>query len=242
MIGVRLLFASTVLALLMLTGFLTNAKAQGVEFGITGGMNISSHANAFKYAEGDIDLNLNSQVVAGYQGGVILRANFSRIVRLQAEPSLIQLGAIYDENFTLRGFNLHTNSKTELLYLQMPLVFQLSTRPRNRTVYGRKTASTTFHLTGGVYGGYLLDARFRGTNTGAPIGVTFEGDFSTDVTSQYDEYDGGIVFGIGFEHGQNSTVGFETRAQYAILDSGNAPELSFEPHNAAVTFSVYLLF
>lgn len=232
------------LFLFITPGIVSIAGAQSIEFGIKGGLNTSSHLNSFRYADGDIDLDLKPKVTTAYQAGLILRKDFSRVFRLQIEPSLIMLGAKYEEAFMLRGFEFQTESKTELLYIQMPLVFQLSTNPTSKSVrvHGREKATTTYHLTGGVYGGYLLDARFSGTNIGAPIGVSFEGDFSNDVKSQYSEYDGGAILGVGFEYGSRQKIGFETRALYGVLDSGNAPGLSFEPHNVAVTFSVYLLF
>lgn len=237
----RVLFRLTVTLFFLFQVFNNETLAQGVNFGFTGGMNISSHTNQFKYSDGDINLGLEPQILAGYQGGLVFRTNFSRIVRLQIEPSISRLGAIYRDDFSLRGFEFHTESKTELLYVQMPLLLQLSTRPPNRTIYGREPTATTYHLTGGVFGGYLLDARFSGTNTGAPIGVTFEGKFSNDVSSQYSDYDGGAVFGVGFEHGQSKKMGLEARAYYSVIDSGNAPEISFKPHNMAVTFAVYFL-
>jgi hypothetical protein len=219
-----------------------NTSAQSIDFGISSGINISSHINNFKYSSGDINLDLEPKITMGYQGGVIIRKNVTQSLRFQAEPSVIMLGASYEEPFTLRGFELQTDSKTELMYLQLPFLFQLSTVPPEENVFGRKKARTTFHLTGGVFGGYLLDAQFSGTNTGAPIGVSFEGDFSNNVTSQYAEYNGGVIFGGGFEHGQSNKIGFETRAQLAVIDSENSQEQSFTPQNIAITFSVYFLF
>lgn len=219
-----------------------NTNAQSVDYGISSGINISSHINNFQYSSGDINLELEPKISIGYQGGVIVRKNVTRSFRIQAEPSVIMLGASYQEPFTLRGFELQTDSKTELIYLQLPFLFQLSSVPPEENVFGRKKPRTTFHLTGGVYGGYLLDAQFSGTNTGAPIGITFEGDFSNNVTPQYAEYNGGVIFGGGFEHGINNKIGFETRAQLAVIDSENTKEQSFTPQNIAITFAVYLLF
>ncbi|MCW9706778.1 outer membrane beta-barrel protein [Fodinibius salsisoli] len=237
---IRLLSILSVLSFVILLGFTENAKAQ-TKVGISGGLNISSHLNSFKFERADIQLNLNPNIVSGYQGGLILRHNITKAFRIQLEPSAILLGARYDEPFTLRGSEFQTNSRTKLLYLQLPLLFQLTTVPPERVVYGREMAKTTYHLSGGFFGGYLLDARFKGTNSGAPVGVAFEGNFSNDVSAQYYEYDGGVIAGIGLEHGTSRKIGIEARAQYSVFDSGNDPTLSFEPHNMAVTFSVYLI-
>ncbi|SMO41380.1 porin family protein [Fodinibius sediminis] len=229
------------LLLIVLSGLIYPATAQSTNFGITGGMNISSHLNAFRYVNGDIRLNLDPKITTGYYGGMILRQNISKAFRLQMEPSLTLLGAKYEEPFMLRGSELQTDSRTKLLYIQLPLVLQLSTVPPQRVVYGRDTPKTTYHLTGGVFAGYLLDARFKGQNTGAPIGISFEGEFSNDITSQYAEYDGGVVFGMGVEHGLRRKIGLEARAQYSVWDSGNAEELAFYPHNMAVTVALYFI-
>jgi hypothetical protein len=236
----RLLSIISVLSFFILLGSTKQAKAQ-TEFGITGGLNITSHLHAFKFANGDIELSLDPKTTSGYQGGFILRQGISKAFRIQLEPSAILLGARYNESFRLRGSELQTDSKTELLYIQVPLLFQLSTVPPERVVYGRESAKTTYHFTGGVFGGYLVDARFKGTNSGAPLGIDFEVEFSNDVSAQYSEYDGGVIFGIGLEHGADKKMGIEARAQYSVLDSGNAPELSFKPQNMAITFSVYFI-
>jgi hypothetical protein len=142
----------------------------------------------------------------------------------------------------LRGTEFQTDSRTELTYIQLPLLLQLTTAPKEQTIYGRKRPKTTFHISGGLFGGYLLDARFHGSNTGAPIGIEFEGDFSNDVTSQYSEYDAGAVFGLGFEYGYYRKLGFETRAQLSVIDSADDPEKPFFKHqNMAITFAIYLL-
>lgn len=229
-----------VFMLWLLPGLVEQTKAQ-TEFGFTGGLNISSHINAFKYQKGDIQLNLDPKIATGYQGGLILRQHLSKAFRMQIEPSVILLGARYDESFNLRGAEIQTESRTELLYIQLPLLFQLSTVPPQRVVYGRETAKTTYHLSGGVFGGYLLDAKFSGTNSGAPLGISFEGAFSNDVSDQYPMYNGGVLFGLGLEYGADVKVGFETRAQYTMIHSDEAPEFSFDPQNIALTFALYFI-
>lgn len=216
-------------------------NAQPVTWGVSGGLNVSSHINEFRYSEDDINLDLSPNITSDYQFGLIARKGLSPSFLLQVEPSFMVMGAHYDEMFMLRGFEFNTKSRTKLRYLRLPLLAQLSTVPREKTVYGQQFASTTYHLTVGVFGGYLLKADFKGTNTGTPVGIPFEGDFSNDVKSQYSSYDGGIIFGAGFEYGYKHKIGFETRAQYSVVNSGNASELSFHPRNIAITISLYFL-
>lgn len=223
-------------------GINNTAKAQTIDWGLSGGMSASSHINNFWYIEDDIRLKLRPDIASGFNVGIIGRTKLSRILRLQAEPTLILLGAKYDDTFTLRGTEFQTDSRTELTYIQLPLLVQLTTAPKEQTTYGRKKSRMTFHVSGGLYGAYLLDAQFEGTNTGAPIGIAFEGNFANDVRSQYSPYDVGAVFGLGLEYGYYRKVGFETRALLSGIDSGNDPAKPFFKHqNMAITFSVYFL-
>lgn len=241
----KILGSLAISILIFFTGFLGIAdktKAQSTDLGITAGMNISSHLNNFRFSSGDINLSLEPGTAMGFQGGLIIRRGINRTLRFQAEPSLMMLGASYEESFTLRGFELETNSRTEIISIQVPLVLQLSTAVPEQTVYGRDRAVTTYHLTGGLFGGYIADASFSGTNSGAPMGVSFSGDFVNDVTSQYSNFDGGVLLGVGFEYGQDSRIGLEARGQFSILDTGNAPDLSFNPKNLAASIAAYYMF
>jgi hypothetical protein len=240
--NIRALPILTLVVFFLVTGFVQPTKGQSVDWGLSGGMSVSSHLHTFWYIEDDINLQLTPDVAIGYSVGVITRAKLSRILRLQAEPSLILLGANYDDTFMLRGTEFQTDSRTSLTYIQLPLLLQITTAPKEQTTYGRKKSKTTFHLSGGPYGAYLLDAQFKGTNTGAPVGIAFDSDFTNDVISQYAKFDAGAVFGLGFEHGHYRKLGFEARAQLSVIDSGDDPEKPFFEHqNMAITFSVYLL-
>jgi len=223
--------------------FIHNAQAQSVQVGITGGVNMSSHLKDFWLKNNDgTDIRLNPKITTGFQTGFLARKDFSQVLRLQTEPSLILLGARYQESFQSGNLQFHTKSRTKLLYVQLPLVLQISTIPKRRTVYGEPFATTTVHLTGGVFGGYLLDANFDGKNTNATDNFTFQGSFSEDVTSRYTDYDGGVIFGGGIEYGNKGKVGFETRAIFSVFDTGNSSDQYwFHPQNMAITFSLYFI-
>lgn len=228
-------------SLIMSSGFPDTAEAQRAGVGLTAGVNTSSHLKNFRFAIDDINLDLDPGFSAGFNAGLVLRRHITPSVRIQAEPGIAMMGARYNESFQLRGFQFETDSRTELYYIQVPLLLQYTTTPTEYTTFGRQRSRTTYHLTGGIFGGYLFDARFSGTNTGAPIGIEFQGAFSNDVRDQYKDYDGGIVLGAGFEHGYNTRIGFEARVIFSIIDSGNAPDINFEPQNMGVSLSVYYL-
>jgi hypothetical protein len=238
----RLFYIPVIIIFLIFSCTDKELKAQSVEIGLIGGTNISSHVNNFRFSEGDINLDLTPEMTIGYQAGLIARKAIGPSWRFQAEPTLILLGAKYNESFTLRGFDIQTDSKTELLYLQLPLLLQLTSHQPKQKVYGDQKAVTTYHLSGGIFGGYLLDAEFSGTNSGAPFGVPFQDDFTNGVSSQYSDYDGGVILGVGFEHGLDKKIGLEARAMYSVLDSGNASQLAFEPHNMSASLAVYFMF
>ena len=225
--------------LVSLTAQETNSQNLGI--GVTAGVNTSTHLHNFRFAIEDISLDLSPGISSGYNAGIIIRQGIHHNLRFQAEPGIAFLGAKYDDSFTLRGFDFQTESETELLYVQLPLLLQLTTTPPERTVYGRQWPETTYHLTGGIFGGYLLDGTFSGTNTGAPIGIEFQGDFSNNITDQYTFYDAGVVLGGGLEHGFNTKFGLEARLIFSVVNSGDAPQINFRTQNIAATLSFYFL-
>lgn len=210
--------------------------------GLTGSIGASTHLNNFRFVSGDIDLDFTPNFTTSFNVGFVVRRKLTDRLRLQAEPSLARFGASYNEAFELRGFNFQTDSQTELLYVQLPLLLQITTVPPRQTVYGRHRSETTYHLTTGIYGGYLLDAQFSGENTGAPVGIQFSGNFSNDVQGQYSDFDAGAILGIGLEYGYANKIGLEGRVHVSILDSGDADTFTFEPRNLALSFTAYFLF
>lgn len=217
------------------------ANSQSLGVGIKGGPSITSHLKNFRYVSGDINLELTPNISSGFNVGLVYRQRLSKNYRLQLEPSILTMGAKYEEGFELRGFNFQTESETELLYVQLPLLIQLTTSPPERTVYGRQYSNTTYHLTGGVYGSYLLDAQFSGTNTGAPIGINFSGSFSNNVVEQYLDFDAGFMLGVGLENGSSNRFGLDARLMFSVIDSGDASDFSFKPQNMGAIFSLYFL-
>jgi len=233
--------------ILVLSLFIISMKpeishSQRVGLGVNAGFNFSSHLNNFKFDLDEVSLDFSPEFTDGWQVGIVSRHYLSNNLRLQAEPSYIQLGATYNDFFVMRGVELQSISSTELNYIHLPILLQFTTTPPDRDQFPRPWPEFTYHLTGGVYGSYLFDAKFSGTNRGGPIGIEFEDKFVNEVTSQYKTIDAGIILGAGTEFGLNSKIGFETRFLLGVLSSGNQPEIDFKPHNMAVTFGLYFLF
>ncbi len=232
-------------AVSLLTG--TDAHAQqkqptNTSIGLTGSIGASTHLNNFRFVSGDIDLDFTPNFTTSFNFGFIVRRKLTDRLRLQAEPSLSRLGASYSESFELRGFNFQTNSQSQLLYVQLPLLLQITTVTPEQTVFGRHRPETTYHVSAGIFGGYLLDAQFSGENTGAPVGIEFSGTFSNDIKDQYSDFDAGALLGLGLEYGYATKIGLEGRIQYSILPSGEVSGFSFDPHNLAVSLTAYFLF
>jgi len=237
---IRFLLSVAAMILLLLPVLSCTIHAQRLGLGVTAGVNTSTHLENFRFVSGDINLDFSPGTKTGFNAGLMVRQGITERFRFQAEPSIAMLGARYNDSFTLRGFDFETDSKTRLLYVQLPLLIQFTTVPPERSVFGRQRSETTYHLTGGVFGGYLLDAQFSGRNSGAPIGIEFQGAFTEDVRNQYKEYDGGVIFGGGLEHGHNSKIGLEARIMFSVFDSGDA-DFSFKPQNMAVSLSLYYM-
>lgn len=185
---------------------------------------------------------MNPTFTTGYHLGLIYRNRISPNIRIQTEPSFLRIGAQYKESFNFRGFDFETDSKTKLSYIQLPLLLEWTTTPPDLQEFPKPWEETTYHLSIGLYGSYLVDAVFEGTNSGNPIGVDFEEAFSNDVTSSFNSFDAGFILGGGLEYGYLNKIGIETRVMMGILNSVNASKTEFKPNNLFVSIAMYYLF
>jgi hypothetical protein len=95
-------------------------------------------------------------------------------------------------------------------------------------------------LTGGLFGGYLIDAQFKGINYASETGESFsQNKFSEDVTESYSRYDAGFVFGIGVEY--DRTIGFDAKMQYTFIQTWPYEGQEIREKNMALMFSVTYL-
>lgn len=232
----------TVCIFLILIMPFNKAYGQDVGIGLKAGLDFSTQLNNFQFTSGDLELDLDPSFTTGYNLGLIYRNRLSPNFRIQAEPAFVQIGARYKNSFTFRGFEFGTDSETELSYLQLPILFEFTTTPPDLKEFPIPWEETTYHATVGFYGSYLISATFAGTNTGAPIGIDFEEEFSNNVTSQFNEYDAGVILGAGLEHGYQNKIGLETRLLLGLLNTNNASNTEFKANNLAISVAVYYLF
>lgn len=226
-------------------GFAKNTEAQDLGIGIRVGGGGSTHINEFKFIVTNNQINLSPSLTENFDASLIYRKILSDNFRIQIEPGIIRLGASYNETIAPRdfgGFEITTDSNTKLWYAYMPLLVQLTTTPPDRLEFPKPWAITTYHVTAGLYGSYLLDATFEGVNSGFPLGVAFEGEFSEDVSNQYKDYGAGVILGGGLEHGLDNKIGIELRGIFGALSTGDTERISFNPLDLAITFNVYYLF
>lgn len=220
----------------------SNTNAQNIGLGAKAGLDFSTQLNNFQFTSGDLALDLEPTFTTGYHLGLIYRNRLSGNFRIQAEPAFLRIGANYEESFTFRGFDFQTDSETKLSYLHLPVVLELTTTPPDLQEFPKPWEETTYHATLGFYGSYLLDANFAGTNSGTPIGVDFEEEFSNDVTSQFNDFDTGFIIGGGLEYGYQNKIGLETRLMLGLLNSNDENSTEFKPNNLSVSFAIYYLF
>lgn len=231
-----------IITIVILFLFYGSAFSQDTGLGAKVGFNFGTQLNNFQFTSGDLELDLDPSVMTGFNLALIYRNRIADNFRIQAEPTYLRIGAEYNESFTFRGFDFETDSKTELSYLHLPLMLELTTTPPDLEEFPKPWEETTYHLSFGLYGSYLVDATFSGTNSGTPIGVDFEEEFSNDVSSQFNSYDAGIVLGGGLEYGYLNKIGFETRLMLGLLNAENENETEFKPNNLAVSFGLYYIF
>lgn len=237
----KLFYIKTLIILLLLTNVI-EAKAQNIGLGFKASLDFSTQLNNFQFASGDLSLDLNPNFTTGYHLGLLYRNRLSGNFRVQAEPSFLKIGAQYNKSFTFRGFDFETQGETKLSYIHLPVVLEITTTPPDLQEFPKPWEETTYHATIGFYGSYLLNANFSGTNSGTPIGVDFEEEFSNDVSSQFNDYDAGFIIGGGLEYGYQNKIGIEARLMLGMLNSANASKTEFKPNNLSISVAMYYLF
>lgn len=215
--------------------------AQDVGLGFKASLNINTQLNNFQFTSGDLALDLSPSVTSGYQLGLIYRNRIRPNIRLQTEPSFSKIGAQYNESFIFRGFNFETDSEIKLYYIDLPLLIEFTTTPPDLQEFPKPWEETTYHLSFGLYGSYLLDATFTGVNSGNPIGIDFEEEFSNDVTSEFNPLDAGIIVGGGFEYGYLNKIGVQTRLTFGLLNPTSNNQIELKAGNVALSFTLYYL-
>lgn len=233
--------------LLLITSFLTvsftsiSLNAQNIGVGVITGFTESNHNNNFVFITDGAEIDIEPSFRSNFHAGVVLRKILHKNFRIQAEPQFIQLGASYEDDFIYNNFSFNLIGETTLRYVQVPLLFQITTTPPDRREFPRPWPEFTYHFGIGGYGGYLIDAQFSGEITGAPIGIGFENDFSENVTNQYDEWDAGLILGGGLEFGLKRKIGLETKTFFGLISTGDLWGYVFSPKNVGINISLYYI-
>jgi len=217
------------------------AFAQETGIGLKAGANYSTQLNSFQFTTGDLQINLDPSFTLGYHLGLIYRQRIARNFRIQAEPTFLRIGARYDDSFTFRGFDFQTDSETRLSYIQLPLMLEWTTTPPDLEKVPIPWEVTTYHASIGLYSSYLVDAMFSGSNSGSPVGVEFDEEFSNDVTNQLNYFDAGFIIGGGLEYGNKDKIGIEARLMLGMLNSGNTNVNEIKPDNLSISIAVYYM-
>ena len=221
------------LLLSFMLGFHLRGHSQSLKYGLKAGLNITNHTDKFRYSGNE----LTPESALGYQVGLLTRAKLNEVLKIGLEPSLIMLGANYNESVLLDGREFQTDTRSNLLYLHLPVLLHIYKEPKinGRRVYGNQLVQYSYHFTVGLFGEYLLNARLNGDN----IDGNLTRSVSDDVINQYSKYDAGGVVGFGMEFIEK--LGFDLRFQQTFLQTYNGnPRL--KPKNYAFKLSfVYLL-
>lgn len=164
--------AWTVAVWCLFIGGATAAQAQGVAFGVKGGVNFSTIA----LDDGDEDIEFTSRT--GFVGGLFVVWPANARFALQLEGLYSQNGAEFEE--------AGVEAQLKFDYVQVPVVVRAST--------ARNSSGAAFH----VFGGPSLGIRLNAKSAASFEGESFDEDVSEDV----EKIDIGVVAGAGAEFGR----------------------------------------
>ena len=172
----------------------------------------------FLFEQENIALNLKPKIATRYTAGGVLRYNITSNFSVQTELMVASRGARFNEDITIQGQQFRLSGDVDLSYIEVPLLFRLSTvRPgRGRFFYPRPGFTFNGYIGGAA--GYKTKAKFYGDLTGEIFGVPFEETFENSVWNQFDTLDYVIIIGGGFEFGVNAKIIFDIRYFYGLTD------------------------
>lgn len=239
---IRNCFTISLFFSLVFLGDIQPAAAQKAGLGVTGGGTLSTHTRAFSLDDSALQMDLEPEFRSGYHYGIVLRRILSDHFRLQLEPRFASIGADYDGIITFAGNDLMIDATSEVHYIQLPVLLQLTTTPPDRAKFPRPWPEFTFHFSAGAYAGYLVESAFSGTVRGTPLGVEFSDSFSNNSSDQFAQYDAGLVIGGGSEFGLNTKLGADLRLMYGLKNAADTSDVPLDLQNVIVSLSFYFIF
>ena len=157
-------------------------------FGIKGGVNLDK-MNADGYSSAS---DFNSKMKTAFHGGVFVNVPLSTNFRFQPEVVYSNQGGKNSINTTIPTGTVTTHYKSELNYINVPLMFQLQSTPGVFVELGPQF-------------GYLLSAKNKSTDNTSGSGNT-----EMDIKDQLEKWDIAAAGGIGYL----SRIGLGVNARY----------------------------
>ena len=153
-------------------------------FGIKGGVNLDKmHADGYSSAS-----DFNSKMKTAFNGGVFVNVPLSTNFRFQPEVVYSNQGGKNSVNTAIPTGTVTTHFKSELNYINVPLMFQLQSTPGVFVELGPQF-------------GYLLSAKNKSTDGG---------NTEMDIKNQLKKWDVAAAGGIGYL----SRIGLGINARY----------------------------
>lgn len=186
---------------------LTTHMAVEPRFGIKGGVNIANLNNKDYPSSADF----NSNTKTGFHAGFLLNLPMGEVMKFQPELLYSLQGAKSRINISTPTGSFTSNYKTDLHYLNLPLMFQA------------RTPNGGFYVELGPQLSYLIKAKNKDiTNSGG--GTTTS---EVDIKDQLKKFDVAACGGIGFV----TRVGLGIDARYNwgflnVLDKNNSANIS----------------
>lgn len=170
-----------VMLLMALAIVFTGVYAQGVKFGVKGGLNISSLGD-YEHVIAHEDAELDEKL--GLYAGAFAQFYFSKNFGLETGLFYTQLGGRDKENDWNEQFKVTANPA----YLQLPVsaFYRFNLTPK-----------LAFYPSFGLYAGYGLSGKFKVKGTVGSVDVGTENDYFDNFARKFDA---GITVGVNFQY------------------------------------------
>lgn len=224
--------------------------AQKLDLGFKGSINASYFHGGYIFTEqisdgevtDEITLNLNPKLSSRFSIGGLIRYNVTDLFSVQSELLYTTRGTRFSENVDIFGQILKLDGNVTLTYIEIPLLFRVSTSlPDRGPLFYQRPGFTFNAYTGGSFA-YKTNAKFSGDLTGVLLGVDFEESFENSVWDQFTDTDFSFIVGAGFEYGVRTRYTFDVRYVLSVTDIGNDPEFERDVRNGAVSVMMGIVF
>lgn len=159
-------------------------QAQSIKIGLKGGVNYATFAGDVQETDGLI----------GFVAGGFVNVKINNKFSFQPELLYSLQGSGEKSTTTNFGTTFNFEDKTELGYVNVPLMFRLN------VIEGLSVEA-------GPQIGFLVSANRQRTSSATTNGSTLVQETSTDIKESYNETDFGVNFGVGFDLSQNLNAG-----------------------------------